>query len=217
METNSKVLTDEEKAIKDKILSTAQDMFMSIGVRSVTMDDLSSELGISKKTLYQYISQKSDLVDQCVRKELSMVKGKMDDIKQSSQDSIEEMLLNGRMVLESLKRFNTRTIFEMKKFYPESWNLVEEHQSDYVFNSIRNNLLRGIDEGLYRPEINVDILSQFYIGSSGLVLEVNDFGGHSYLPSEVYMEFFNYHIRGIASPRGVGKLAIYKNKIKFSI
>ncbi len=213
----TKILTREEQLIKDKILKTAQDMFMSIGVRTVTMDDLSKELGISKKTLYQYISNKSDLVDQCIRKELSMVRNHMEAIKNQSSDAIEEMMLNGTMVLESLKKFNAKTIFELKKFYPESWMLVKQHQNEYVFNSIKNNLLRGINEGLYRPELNVDILSRFYIGSSALVLEVNDYGDKSYMPSEVFMEFFSYHIRGIASPRGVGKLAIYKNKIKFSI
>ena len=121
------------------------------------------------------------------------------------------------MVIESLRQFNPNTIIELKKFYPESWQLVEEHNKEFVLNNIKNNLLKGINEGLYRPEINVDIIARLYIGKSQLFLEVNDFGDQTYTPHDIYMEFFSYHIRGIASSRGIGKLAIYKNKIKFSI
>jgi AcrR family transcriptional regulator len=209
--------TEEDQILVDKILQTAQELFMSIGVRSVTMDDLSGHLGVSKKTVYRFINNKADLVKYCVQKELESSRSKIRQITSTSTDAIEEMLLMGTMVIETLKRFNTNTILELKKFYPESWVLVEQHHTEFVLNIIKNNLLKGINEGLYRPEINVDILSRIYIGKSQMLLDINDQGLQSFSPSNVYMEFFNYHIRGIASPRGVGKLAIYKNKIKLTV
>ena len=212
-----KAISEEEQLLVDKILTTAHKLFLTIGVRSVTMDDLASELGISKKTLYRFISNKADLVKYCVQNEISNTSEKILNIVANSEDAIQEMLLIGTMVFESLKQFNANTIVELKKFYPDSWLLVERHHTQFVFNNIKNNLLKGINEGLYRPEINVDIIAKLYIGKSQMLLEVNDFGGQTYNPSDLYLEFFSYHIRGIASSRGVGKLATYKNKIKFSI
>ncbi len=217
MDLDIEQLTNEEKALVDKILSTAQELFMSIGVRSITMDDLASKLGVSKKTLYRYINNKADLVKYCVKKELAKSRGEVEAIKNSSSDAIEEMILMGKMVIESLQQFNANTIVELQKFYPESWQLVEKHHNDYVLKIIKNNILNGINEGLYRPEINVDIIAKLYVGKTQLLLEVGDYSGQHYNPSDVYTEFFSYHIRGIASSRGIGKLAIYKNKIKFSV
>ncbi|MEZ5006687.1 MAG: TetR/AcrR family transcriptional regulator [Chitinophagales bacterium] len=215
--SETKIVTQEEQQLIDKVLDTAHKLFLSIGVRSITMDDLAKELGVSKKTIYQVISNKADLVKYCVQKEIEETSSKITKITSTSTDAIEEMLLIGAMVIESLKQFNANIIMELKKFYPKVWLLVEKHHSEFVLNIIKNNLLKGINEGLYRPEINVDIIARLYIGKSQLLLEVNEFGGQTYNPSDVYLEFFSYHIRGIASSRGVGKLAIYKNKIKFSI
>ncbi|MCB0502082.1 MAG: TetR/AcrR family transcriptional regulator [Bacteroidetes bacterium] len=215
--SDEKMVTEEEQQLIDKILETAHKLFLSVGVRSITMDDLAKELGVSKKTIYQVISNKADLVKHCVQKEIEDKTVKMIGITNNSTDAIEEMLLIGAMVIESLNQFNANIIMELKKFYPKVWLLVEKHHSEFVLNNIKNNLLKGINEGLYRPEINVDIISKLYIGASQQLLEVSDYGGQTYNPSDIYLEFFSYHIRGIASPRGVGKLAIYKNKIKFSI
>lgn len=215
--SDTETTSDEERELLDRILETARGMFLDIGVRSVTMDDLAGELGMSKKTVYRLIENKADLVRNCVQAEIGSARERVQKITASSSDAIEEMLLVGTMVIESLRRFNTNTIFELKKFYPESWLLVERHHSEFVLNMIRNNLLKGINEGLYRPEINVDIVSRIYIGKMEMLMEIRpeEAGGSS--TSEIYMEFFNYHIRGVASPKGVGRLAIYKNKIKLSV
>lgn len=210
-------ITNEEQELLNKILATAQEMFMSIGVRSVTMDDLAGRIGISKKTVYQVIENKADLVRHCILMETSNSRARIQQITSTSKDAIEEMLLMGTMVITNLKRINNNTVVELKKFYPESWKLVERHHTEFIHNIIKNNLLKGINEGLYRPEINVDILARIYIGQSQMILEINNEDGHDFRPSDVYMEFFNYHIRGIASPKGVGKLAIYKNKIKLTV
>ncbi|MCP4124727.1 MAG: TetR/AcrR family transcriptional regulator [Bacteroidetes bacterium] len=216
MGTDINNISEEEQAQVDKILEAAQELFLSIGVRSVTMDDLAGHLGISKKTVYCFIDNKAELVRSVVEKELANTKNKIRQISANSNDAIEEMLLMGTMVIGSLKKFNSNTIRELKKFYPESWLLVENHHRESVLNVIKNNLLKGINEGLYRPEINVDILSKIYIGKSQMLLDIKA-DGQPYQLTDVYMEFFNYHIRGIASPKGVGKLAIYKNKIKLTV
>lgn len=217
MQSPFSIDSEEEKVLLDKILETAQKLFISVGVRSVTMDDLAGELGMSKKTLYRFIPNKAELVRYCVQKELEISEARIRRITAGSTDAIEEMLLMGAMVIESLQRFNPTTIFELKKFYSDSWLLVERHHSEFVLNVIKNNLLKGINEGLYRPEINVDILSRIYIGKSQMIHDIREDQLSAISPTDIYMELFNYHIRGIASPKGVGKLAIYKNKIKLTV
>jgi AcrR family transcriptional regulator len=215
MDTDLNQLSEEEKVLFDKILATAQELFMTIGVRNVTMDDLASQLGVSKKTLYKFIENKAGLVQSCIQTEISKSASEVNVIKSSSNDAIEEMMLIGQMVIESVKRFNANTIVELKKFYPECWKLVEKHHHDFVLMNIKNNILRGIKEGLYRPEINVEIIARLYVGKSQFLLELNEFGDQVYNPSELFMEFFSYHIRGIASAKGIEKLAQNKNNLKF--
>lgn len=210
-------ITSEEQELRKKILDTAQHIFLSKGVRSVTMDDLASELGVSKKTVYRFIDNKAELVHQCVQRELVSSQAKVTKINKAAGDAIEEMLLMGTMVIEMLSSFNANTIFELQKFYQESWLLVERHHREFVLNVIKKNLEKGIIEGLYRPEINVEVLSRIYIHNAKAILDLSGDGSQDFNPSDVYMEFFSYHIRGIASPKGVEKLAIYKNKIKLTI
>ncbi len=208
MESNSKELEHNKKA---SILEQASKIFMRYGLKSVTMDDVSRELKISKKTLYRFVSDKNDLVEQVMQAYINKDQCCIDDLVSKSKNAIEEILLIGEHVGNSVKDIHPSIHYDMEKYYSEAWNVFHAHKRSYILKCITDNLMRGIKEGLYRKDLNVPVIAKIYVSRVDLV-----FDGELFPPEEidfrsVYLEMMNYHLRGIASEKGIRLLhEIYK-------
>lgn len=208
MESNIKQLELSKKAA---ILEQASKIFMRYGLKSVTMDDVSRELKISKKTLYRFVSDKNDLVEQVMQAYIDQDKCCIDDLVKQSKNAIEEILLIGEHVGNTVKDIHPSIHYDMEKYYNEAWNVFHKHKRGYIFKCITDNLMRGIKEGYYRKDLNVPVIAKIYVSRADMV-----FDGELFPPEEidfrsVYLEMMNYHLRGIASEKGIKLLHdIYK-------
>lgn len=188
---------------QQKILSQAFNLFTKYGIRNVSMDDLASNLGVSKKTLYHHISNKADLIHKAMEMHLSLECEIANQIAQSSANAIEEILNIAEHVMRQLSMMHPSAIYELKKYYPESWELMENHRSKYIYGTVVNNINKGIEQGLYRPDIKPELIARFYIAKSKVAVE-DDFLLKSDHPfTEILLEMMQYHILGIATPKGV--------------
>ena len=188
-----------------KIFSVAQSMFLDQGVRSVKMDDLSKELGISKKTLYEHIENKGDLVFQTVKREIQDHQNKVNTIISENHNATLEMLLIGRIVVKTFSKFNLKTIHELERFYPKVWNLITVNHSQFIPKVIKSNLDKGKKQGLYRKDIHVDIITKLYTNQSRLLLDGNVFPKEQFCATELFKVFFLHHMRGICTQKGIKK------------
>lgn len=208
MESSTKQL---EEGKKTAILEQATKIFMRYGLKSVTMDDVSRELKISKKTLYRFVSDKNDLVEQVMQAYVEQEQCCIDDLVTKSKNAIEEILLIGEHVGNFVKDIHPSIHYDMEKYYPEAWNVFANHKKSFVLKCITDNLIRGIKEGLYRKDLNVPVIARIYVSRIDIV-----FDGEVFPPEEidfktVYMEKMNYHLRGISSDKGIKLLQeIYK-------
>jgi AcrR family transcriptional regulator len=188
--------------LKQHILTKAFELFMRYGIKSITMDDLSRELGISKKTLYQYVQNKADLIEQLFEQHIEQEKHIMAHIQRDSVDAIDELLKIARYVIQKLCELSPTTVLDLQKYYPGIWQEVEALQRRHVYDIIRGNLERGIREGVYRNDMNLDIIAKLYVSKSMLVAEGSLFPPGEYGISRLFREFISYHIYGIASLKG---------------
>jgi len=114
------------------------------------MDDLSRELGISKKTLYQSVENKKELVIQVFQNLIQKEIDAVISIRKDADDAIDEMIEVARYVIPMLRQISPTLIFDIQKYYRDVWLLCEEFNQQEVFTVIKENIERGIKEGIYR-------------------------------------------------------------------
>ena len=196
---------------KEKILKKSEELFLQYGLKSVTMDDLASQLGMSKKTLYQFVKNKSDLIEQVIDLHISDEKAFMKDTREKSKDAVEEMIIVARHYIQELKKLSPTLIYDLKKYYQHLWLLIEQLESDHTYNCIKSNMERGIRQGVYRSDINVDIIAKIYVLSTMSVVNENVFSQKSYKKEDLFTEFIKYHLQGITTEKG---LVLYNKYLK---
>lgn len=192
--------------ISDQILQAAFSLFMKYGVRSVSMDDLANDLGMSKKTIYNAFPSKEDLINRVIKIHLDRDEKEITKIIRESDDAIEEMVAISNHVLQFLMQIKPSLIFDLKKFYPSCWDLIEKRHFYFVRQTIRKNIERGQHENLYRQDINPDILSKIYVSLSNAVINPDIFPLSEYDILDLIKETLQYHLHGIVSVTGKEKL-----------
>lgn len=186
-------------------------LFMQYGIKSLTMDDIARHLGMSKKTLYQSFSDKSDLVLQGIQAHIDTEQLALEEIHAKSENAIEEMFLISQHVSVHLQRLHPSILFDLEKYYPTAFSKFSEYKMKVIMTSITRNIKDGVAQGLYRENINVPIISGLYIGRMDVCFDQQLFPSSQYNAKDVYFEAIRYHIRGIASEKGIEYL---KNKFK---
>lgn len=212
MTVNADKYKETDRELANKVFEKAGELFRTIGVRNTTMDDLARELGISKKTLYKVIDNKADLVYLCVQLDLQQKEQEIDQIARHTENAIEEMLLIGAMIYKSLQLFHPATIHDLTKFYPEAWKLIEDHKEHFAKNIIRNNLKKGVKQGLYRKDISVELAAVFNMYLSNCCFSEPPKGMK---PDVVYKESLAYHIHAVADEKGLEQFHQLVKKIRF--
>lgn len=191
---------------KEKILSAAESLFLRYGVKSVSMDDLSKKLGISKKTLYRFIENKKDLIYQVVKQHIQQEENTIKEITKKSGDAVEEMMGIAQYVIMILQQMQPSLLYDLKKYYQDSWHLFETLHLSFVESCIRKNIHRGIREGYYRKQIDPEIISKIYVSRSLLVADEQLFPSTLFGKEDLFKEYIIYHIHGIASKKGLERL-----------
>lgn len=197
----------KEKEIFQKV----NDLFMKYGIKSVTMDDIARSLGISKKTLYLHVDNKADLIEKSFRQHLLKEIEDINEIRKTSIDPIDEMLNIARYVVRLLKQLNPSTVYDLQKYYGDSWKLMESLHQDHIYGIIKENISKGVELGIYRENLNPDIIAKFYVGKSLILVDESIFPVMEYNREKLFIEFMNYHIHGIASLKGLKLLEKHWN------
>ncbi len=187
----------------NEILSRTFELYHKYAIKSVTMDDVARELGISKKTLYQHVANKSDLVEMVVRSEMEKAAQKHMSIQQMKLNAIEELFEVSKMMNEHLKRHNPALYYDLRKYYPKFYHEIRKHKREKAYESVLRNLKKGIAEGLYRKEIKVEIIAKLYISRIEQNYEENIFSIEEVTSIEVFNEILIYHLHGICNEKGL--------------
>jgi TetR/AcrR family transcriptional regulator, cholesterol catabolism regulator len=194
----------EEKL--EKIVEAAGKVFMRLGIKSVNMDDMARHLGISKKTLYLYVKDKEDLVKRTVSSFCDNEDKQIKAICTKGLNAIDESLEIMKWVSMMLHQMHPSVAYDMEKYHPEIYHDMWDNRQKFILNCILDNLKKGQKEGLYRKDFNADVVSKLYIGRMNVMFDQRLFPQQEYSLSDLYLELFTYHIRGIASPKGLEML-----------
>ena len=198
-EMTTKLMEIEEKKLK--ILEGAGKLILKYGVKSMTMDDISRELGISKKTLYQYVEDKNDLIKQIMQMDVEVDHGKICHIIERNLNAIEESFEIFKSILENMGDVPPNILYDLKKYHPEAYALHKDFMWAFSKNCLEENLSKGIKEGYYREDLNITVVAIGFILMMINVCE-NPEPWKGLHPVDVYKEIFQYHIHAVASNKG---------------
>lgn len=194
---------------KELIIKSSTDLFMKYGIKSISMDDISKELGMSKKTLYNYINNKDELVMEVVKSFTDAEKIFINDLKETAQNAIEEMAKIGRYVIKNMRRIKPTLKFDLKKYYPKVWVNISKIHFPFIEQTIQENIRRGKTEGFYQTDTDEVIISKIYVAIAQSLVDPEIFPLEKYNRVEIYQSFFKYHMNSIMSTAG---LAEYKKQ-----
>ncbi|MGB0930052.1 MAG: TetR/AcrR family transcriptional regulator [Chitinophagales bacterium] len=197
-----------------KIIQTANKHFTKYGIRSVSMDDIARELGMSKKTIYEKVGNKEELVKKVMEFHIELDCELIVELQKKQGNAIDEMLGIADFVIQELSDMNPSVIYDLKKYYRSIWEMMETHRHTHIHSNILRNLQNGIKQGLYRENIRPELIAHFYTGIIHVFTEGDFLEQQKYTVAESYIEAFKYHIYGIASEKGIEYLKTNLPKIK---
>lgn len=200
--------------IKARIQSKAEDLFMRYGIRSVSMDDIATQLGMSKKTLYQYFEDKNKLVDVIVAAQLKTGECECSLSFQKSRDAIEEIFFTMEHIAHQFSNMNPVVLYDLEKFHPTSFEKFMKHKNEFLFEAVRKNLERGKAEGLYRPEVNTDIIARLRLESIMIAFNISVFPPTVYHLVRVTQEILDHYLYGLATLKGHKLILKYNEQRK---
>ena len=189
--------------MKEKIIAKATDLFMKLGFKSVTMDDIASEMCISKKTIYKYFCNKEILIEESTEMVHKAIHQSIDFIVAINHNAIEENFEIRKMFKEMFKSNDHSPVYQLKKHYPEIYDTVmtrEITECNFVF---KQNIEKGIQEGLYRKDISIDTYVEFYYT---LIFSINGNISTEKEASDLELQALEYHTRAMATAEGIIEL-----------
>ena len=189
--------------MKDQILNKATDMYLTLGFKSVTMDDIASEMGISKKTIYQHFSKKDMLVKAVTTNLFENISCGIDEIILANKNPIEELFTIKEFLIHHLKDENTSPIYQLQKYYPKIHKSLMIKQFDKMGTCVTENLEKGIQLGLFRADIQKELISRFYFAGMTSIKDAELFNPKDFSSKMVQSCYLEYHLRGICTQKGI--------------
>ncbi len=198
--------------MKERILAEAERLFWKFGVRSVTMEEIAKQLGISKKTIYQHFSDKEQILYQVIQHKTSRNQSEMECMVIDTANPIEEILSVLNMMQKNADQVSPNLLMDIKRYYPQAFSLFRQYKEDHIMGSILGNIQKGIADGLYRKDINPAILARLRVEQIELAFNHDLFPSDQYSMHDVQAELIHHFVRGMLTERGFEVYNQYVNK-----
>lgn len=188
--------------VKDRILQAGRELFTRNGIKSVSMDDIATHLGISKKTLYKWFENKDQIVSAVMSSHLNGVQGECENIIGNTRNAVDEMVQMMDWAKRQFATMNPTAIHDLRKYYPAAWNLFHAHKSKYILSQIQDNLRRGVAEGLYRADLDIEVLSRLRLAQIDILFDPAVFPHAEFDQPRVQMACNEHFLLGMVTLKG---------------
>jgi AcrR family transcriptional regulator len=188
--------------VKERIIKSALHLFWRYGIKSVTMDDIAKDLGISKRTIYQHYADKEAILAIVIKEEIETQKCVMKKLDENASNPIDQVISATGQLRETLNNINPTFLYDLKKYYPGAWELFQTYKHEYIIKSMHDNLNQGIELGLYRRDIDVEILSLLRMEQIVMAFDPTIFPPNKFNMLDTQMQFLHHFLRGILSEKG---------------
>lgn len=195
------------------ILSKVRELYTSYGIKGITMDDVAKELGISKKTLYQHVSDKEDLVGKFIDNEIELRQSQICECFKVGFNAIEELFAISFYMNKLMREQNPATEHDLRKYYPVQYEKILKVKREGMVSYIRLNLMKGKNEGLYRNDMDDEVIAKLYLSRAESFGDSSLYTVEELTSIKIFIELLSHHIRGIATAEGIKELEKNINKL----
>ncbi len=196
--------------VDDKIIVGARELFYRHGIRSITMDDIAKHLSMSKKTIYRHFSDKDSIVSRCCHMELEKRVCSFDQIADNAPDAISELIGLMKDMGGMFAEINPNLFYDMQKHHLGAWKMMTDFKEKKIMKMVESNLLRGIREGLYRKDINIQVLSRLRVYQVDMGFNPDMFSPSKYNIKDVQLAMLDHFMHGITTIKGHKLINKYK-------
>lgn len=191
---------------KDKLpeylLLQLSDLFVRVGFRSPSMKDVSEFLGISKKTLYQYVGNKEELLIEVIRYRLDDYKNRIERITANTESVIEEFGQLTFLTSDLLQDFHYKARKDLQKFYPGALAVYQQFVHKELQKAMMSNLMKGVNQSVYRNDILKKLTAQYLIKTIELLENDEVMIQTRMTNKDLYERFIQYHLLALTSEKG---------------
>lgn len=198
--------------VKERIKQKADELFRRYGIKSVTMDEIANQLGVSKKTIYHSFSDKNELVDEVIADMLQFNKECCQNYKANSQNAIHEIFMALDMLQVIFDNMNPSILHDIERNYPLTYKKFKEYKYKFLYELVKDNMIRGIDEELYRSEINIDVVAKIRLETMMLPFDEQLFPKNKFSMVFLHQQIIEYFLFGIASLKGYKLILKYQKE-----
>ena len=200
--------------MKEKIIAKASELFLKLGFKSVTMDDIATELGISKKTIYQHFPDKDSLVFEVVKSFIDQDHEKWNELDRLYSNVIEKMFKSFEMVKDMLAQMNPRLLFEIQKYFPTAFQLFKNHGENYIHGNLIADFKKGAQFGYFRNDIDFELLARLRMAEVDLAFNPDFYPNNKLSLYETQLTLMDIFMRGILTEKGLTLYTSYQNNLK---
>jgi AcrR family transcriptional regulator len=197
---------------KDRILEKAHDLFMQYGIRSITMDEIAAQLGISKKTIYQFFTDKDAMVEAVVNELINRNEEDCRGFILSAENAVHEIFIAMDFTQEMLKAMNPQIMYDLEKHHPIAYKRLKQYKYQFLFSTIKENLERGAREEIYRTDLNIDLTTRHRIESAFMPFNQEAFPQNKYPMNQTCQELAILFLHSICNPKGKKLIEKYLNE-----
>jgi AcrR family transcriptional regulator len=197
---------------KERILLKAHELFNRYGIRSVSMDDIAAQTGMSKKTLYLYYVDKEELVSAVFGRLMETNKENCGSMNLKADNALHAIFLQFDGVQEMLAEMHPSVLFDMEKYHAQTFAKFKAYKNEFLYGMIRSNLEQGIAEGLYRDDFDVDIITRFRLSTIMMAHNLVPSAGGRTNMAQVEQQVLDLFLYGIATLKGIKLIQKYKKQ-----
>lgn len=198
-QSKSKMMDNKDR----EILKTVLGLYSKYGIKSVTMDDVSRELGISKKTLYNFVNDKNELVEKVIEFQCAERAHLMNSLNLDELPALEEIVEVSRMINKMIGEFSPSFQYDLSKYYSPIYKRMIKENRESMAHSMLQNLKKGKKEGYYRSEINEEVIVNMHISNMENLVEIGFYNLQKESPEEIQREIFDFHMHAFLNPKGL--------------
>ncbi|HYG19998.1 MAG TPA: TetR/AcrR family transcriptional regulator [Ohtaekwangia sp.] len=204
----------EETDNREKLLKGAEDLFMRYGVRSVSMDDIARNLGVSKKTIYQHFADKDDVVASVAKAHMQRQREQFDKIAAESKNAVEELVRISFCLKENMRNINPSLLFDMQKYHQRAWSEWLAFKRNFIRENVMRSLKQGMKEGYFRPELDTEIIATMRLEQVQMAFDHGVFPRDQYSLPEVQAQMFDHFVHGVMTEKGKKLYHKYRENTK---
>jgi len=188
--------------IKDRIINHAMALFTRNGIKSVSMDDIAASMAMSKKTLYKWFDNKDQIVLAGMEQHLAQAQKECESFLEQADTAIDDMMRITAWAEQQISEMHPSIFYDLQKYYPAAWNLFAIHKNTFILSRLTENLRRGIAEGLYRQDLDVEVLARLHLAQIDLMFNAAIYPPTQFSASRIGRVFDEHFILGVATLKG---------------